>query len=77
MERVLALGRLPADAPKASVPERTSFKEAREKLVDQFERDYLVALLSRFKGNVSAAAREAKLSRTHMYRLLEKHQIEA
>jgi transcriptional regulator with GAF, ATPase, and Fis domain len=51
------------------------FKEAKGKIVDQFERDYLVDLMKRAKGNVSQAAREAGLDRNHLAQLLKKHNI--
>ena len=50
-------------------------KDAKEKLVDAFERDYLVELLERNGGNVSKAAREADMDRKSITRLLKKHGI--
>ena len=47
-------------------------KEARQRLLDEFEQRYLEALLARHDGNVSAAARQAGLSRVSMYALLRK-----
>jgi transcriptional regulator with GAF, ATPase, and Fis domain len=49
------------------------FKECKEELVRQFEREYLTRLLSRAKGNVAKAAREAELDRKHLYSLLHKY----
>ncbi len=74
VERAVTLGSLAdTQSPQANSP--TSYKEARDSLLDRFERDYLQALLTRHGGNVSAAAREAKLSRSQFYRLLGKHGI--
>ena len=42
-----------------------------------FEREYLVSTLSRHLGNVSAAAREAKLDRSNFLRLLRRHRLSA
>jgi two-component system nitrogen regulation response regulator NtrX len=42
-----------------------------------FEREYLVSTLSRHLGNVSAAAREAKLDRSNFLRLLRRHRLNA
>ncbi len=42
---------------------RLPFKDAKEELLSRFTRDYLVALLDRNRGNVSAAAREAQIDR--------------
>jgi len=72
VERAVTLGSL-ADAPSDQPNSPTSYKEARDALLERFERDYLQALLTRHGGNVSAAAREAKLSRSQFYRLLGKH----
>ena len=49
------------------------FKEAKEKLVDAFERRYVAALLERHGGNVSRAAAEAGLDRNYLARLAKKH----
>jgi len=49
------------------------FKECKEDLVRQFEREYLTRLLGRAKGNVAKAAREAELDRKHLYSLLHKY----
>lgn len=48
-----------------------SFQEAR----NQFEKNYLVRLLTITKGNVSDAAKFAKRNRTEFYRLLNRHHI--
>ncbi len=70
--RALALGEwktpLAVEAP-------TTFQEARHKVLDAFEREYIRALLERHEGNVSAAAREAGLARSAFYRLLGRHQL--
>jgi len=62
-------GRRPAAlAVDLTVP----LKEARQRLLDDFEQRYLEALLERHDGNVSAAARQAGLSRVSLYALLRK-----
>ena len=58
--------------PDASVP----FKDAKAKVLDAFERQYLQDLLLRHKQNISKAAREAGIDRRHLYRLLDKYEIE-
>src|SRR5207244_7140053 len=58
--------------PDASVP----FKDAKAKVLDAFERQYLQDLLIRHKQNISKAAREAGIDRRHLYRLLDKYEIE-
>jgi DNA-binding NtrC family response regulator len=52
-----------------------SFKDAKSKLVDHFEREYLEHVLKRHRFNVSGAAREAGIGRRHFHRLLEKYGI--
>jgi two-component system nitrogen regulation response regulator NtrX len=42
-----------------------------------FEREYLVSTLAKHLGNVSAAAREAKLDRSNFLRLLRRHRLSA
>jgi two-component system, NtrC family, response regulator GlrR len=49
------------------------FKPFRERWADIGEREYLLRLLARHQRNVAAAAIEAELDRTHVYRLLRKH----
>lgn len=52
---------------------RLPFKEAKEKLLDAFERRYVEDLLGRAGGNVSRAADEAGIDRNHLARLAKKH----
>lgn len=49
------------------------FKEAKQAVVESFEKEYLQELLEKFKGNVSKAAREAKIDRKHLRNLLIKY----
>ena len=51
------------------------FKEAKQKIVESFEKDYLEDLLKRNSFNVSKAAREAKIDRKHLRNLLIKYGI--
>ena len=46
---------------------------AKDKLVAQFEKEYLTRLVARAGGNMSKAARLASIDRTTLYRLMEKH----
>jgi DNA-binding NtrC family response regulator len=52
------------------------YKAMREQWVDVQGRQYLVSLLQRHHGNVSAAAREAQISRKSLYELLHRFEIE-
>jgi DNA-binding NtrC family response regulator len=49
------------------------YKDARAAIVREFERDYLVRLLAEANGNVSQAARTAKMDRSHLIDLLHRH----
>jgi transcriptional regulator with GAF, ATPase, and Fis domain len=53
------------------------FKEAKQKIVEVFEKDYLEELLRRNNFNVSKASREAKIDRKHLRNLLKKYNITA
>jgi DNA-binding NtrC family response regulator len=48
------------------------YKAAKARLLEGFERDYFKALVDRHGGNVSAAARDAKIDRKHLRDLLRK-----
>jgi two-component system, NtrC family, response regulator GlrR len=51
------------------------FREAKEKMVRQFERSYLVQVMAAVDGNVSRAARLAGMQRRDFQRLLRKHDV--
>jgi DNA-binding NtrC family response regulator len=66
----------PPQRPSAEVFDST-FKEAKERWVSSFERDYIVALLKKNGGNISHAAREADIDRKYFRKLMKKYDIEA
>lgn len=49
------------------------FKQAKEQLVQSWEREYISALLAKHDGHISRAARDAGIDRVHLHRLLKKH----
>jgi DNA-binding NtrC family response regulator len=51
------------------------FKDAKQQIVENFEKEYLSELLSRNRHNLSKAAREAKIDRKHLRNLLKKYGI--
>ncbi|MBK7857739.1 MAG: sigma 54-dependent Fis family transcriptional regulator [Archangiaceae bacterium] len=63
--------KLPADFDPAELS--LDYRRAREAMVGLFEREYLRNLLEQHQGNVSAAAKSAKIARSHLYRLLTRH----
>jgi DNA-binding NtrC family response regulator len=69
----------PALPPADAVPtgaDALSFREARQRVVGGFERTYLSQLIKRHGGNLSAAARDAKIDRKQLRKLLERYDIE-
>ncbi len=62
---------------KMTIDTSLPFKEAKQKVVEVFERDYLVELLTRNNFNVSRASREAQIDRKHLRNLLKKYEINA
>jgi len=65
----------PGGAGGGAAASNVPFKEAKGKVVEAFERDYLIDLIKRTKGNISAAAREAGIDRNHLTKLLQKYGI--
>ena len=51
------------------------FKDAKDQMVEAFEREYLLDLIERHDGNVSKAARAADMDRKSITRLMKKHGI--
>jgi transcriptional regulator with GAF, ATPase, and Fis domain len=76
--------RLSTAAPVAATPTfqtddpkifEHAFKDFREAWIDAGEREYIRRLLLRHDRNVAAAAREAEVDRTYIYRLIRKHEL--
>jgi len=64
-------------APSTSGTEvDATFKDAKERWVSSFERDYLANLLKKNKGNISHAAREADIDRKYFRKLMRKYEID-
>jgi DNA-binding NtrC family response regulator len=87
IERTIVLGSVSAphveDSPPCGCADRTApahkidlkvpLRLAKERIVADFERRYLVDLLEAHGDNVTRAARQAGIDRMHMYRLLQRH----
>jgi two-component system, NtrC family, response regulator GlrR len=58
--------------PEMPIDPTVPFKEAKQRLVDVFERRYASALLAAHKGNISAAARAAGIDRMSLDKLLRR-----
>jgi DNA-binding NtrC family response regulator len=63
----------PAPSPLAMAADLAApYKDARAAVIEQFEAAYVAALLARTEGNVSAAARLARMTRSHLIDLIAK-----
>ena len=74
-ERKLELVASPFQEPGVSGAD--GYMELKKKWCENFEREYLVSTLNRHDGNVSAAAREARIDRSNLLRLLRRHGLRA
>jgi DNA-binding NtrC family response regulator len=52
------------------------FKEAKDKLIDQFHAEYITRVLSHNDGNVSKAALESGLKRQYLHRLIRDSKLD-
>jgi DNA-binding NtrC family response regulator len=68
-------GEPPVEASLPMVVTDDAYHVAKDRITAQFEKDYLNRLIGRAGGNMSKAARLAKVDRTTLYRLMEKHSI--
>jgi two-component system response regulator GlrR len=81
LERCVVLQESLHPTPEEPQPSRAvadlslSFPEARRRVLDAFERDYLRGLLDLHQGNISQAALGSGVDRVHLYRLLKRHSI--
>src|SRR5262249_23131383 len=55
----------------------TSFREAKAQVIIEFEREYIMRLLTCCDGKVSEAARTAGKNRRAFWELIRKHRIDA
>jgi len=53
------------------------FKQAKERLIEDFERRYIVDVLRNFAGNISRSAEHSGIDRRSLHRLLAKYHIDA
>jgi len=66
----------PAPPAPAGAAAPTSFKEAKQQLIDQFERQFIAAALARHYGNISRAADEMGMYRQHLQIKLAEYGID-
>jgi transcriptional regulator of acetoin/glycerol metabolism len=51
------------------------YATARQHVLDRFEQDYVGRALARSGGNVAAAARECKMERSYLFKLIRRHRL--
>jgi DNA-binding NtrC family response regulator len=73
----IALAKEPPPTPEELLTEGVTFKDAKERWVATFERDYILQMLRRHGGNISHAARDADIDRKYFRKLMKKYDIEA
>jgi DNA-binding NtrC family response regulator len=61
----------------ATPPSGQQYRQARRRNIEEFDRAYLTDLMDRHEGNLSAAAREADISRNYLRELLRKYNLYA
>jgi DNA-binding NtrC family response regulator len=80
-QAMIALDDLPDDvivaAGERKPGDAAGYFQIRDEHVAKFERQYLVDLLTRYHGEVQSAAREAKLPRGTLYRLMKNHGLDS
>src|ERR671931_1921335 len=64
----------PAESPAPAAVMEEAYHGAKDRIVAQFEKEYLTRLVTRAGGNMSKAARLASIDRTTLYQLMDKHE---
>ncbi len=62
--------------PEKSITELT-FTEAKQRMIDDLEKKYLLEMLQKQNGNVTRIASESGMTRRNLHRLLSKHGLDA
>jgi DNA-binding NtrC family response regulator len=56
--------------------ERLKLSDAKQKVINDLEKDYLLYLLKKFNGNVTKMAVDAGMTRRNVHRLLNQHELD-
>lgn len=72
---LLGGGAIDANSGAVPVDLTVPFRAAKGRVVGQFERRYLSALIEQHDGNLSHAARAARIDRNYLRELLQKHDL--
>ncbi len=83
VEATIAMGEQPEPPPEgapagsdlvtAVLP--MTYKDARAKVLSEFEKRFLAHWLEQSEGNVAATARATEMDRSHLFQLLKKHKL--
>jgi DNA-binding NtrC family response regulator len=68
---------IPAGGDAASDGSATSFRDAKQQVIERFERQFIVEALERHSGNISKAAEEMGMYRQHLQTKLAEYGIDA
>jgi len=63
--------------PREDEPEASGFRDAKQRVVERFERDYVARCLSEAKGNITQAAKAAGIDYKNFYTKMQQHGIDA
>ena len=74
VERAAVIGWKP-DAAASPRVEQASYGEAKERAIEAWEREWVAQLVTGAGGNLSRAARVAKMGRSHLRELVRKHGV--
>lgn len=74
---ILQAGDIELDGAARAVEAPMSFRDAKARAIESFERHYLEHLLAEAAGNISHAARAAQKNRRAFFELLRRHAIDA
>jgi DNA-binding NtrC family response regulator len=69
-------GEWPAESAAPAGVMEEAYHPAKDRVIAQFEKEYLTRLVGRAGGNMSKAARLASIDRTTLYRLMDKHEYQ-
>ena len=76
--RQIEVSHLPFDLPEAGpirITTAEGFLQGKERMVALFEREAVIRFLTEARGNISAAAKKAGITRRNLHRLMVKHSV--
>lgn len=79
-EKKITLNDLPQHLSETYVSENnfngSTLSDLKNKTVKELEKKYLISLLDKYQGNITKVAKEAGLTRRHIYRLIKNYNID-